>query len=258
MRVCFGNAPSTTGTKASAARVGYWFGSERRTGAWGHYVSPEQAAENNLGDARNQVTAAYDQLQREPGDRRSNFSRWQVPGVQRFQRITPESHRHRGDSGGTATRRSQESKREMGGWGWFPDSTRFLVACHPSTEEFSEWNSDTTSIWSVSAPAGTPTRLRDHAVLGSVSPDGSQVHSPQTRASAASANFGSWDRMVSRHENFTRSMTTLELAGSGVVSRRQAIWIHPDEFVGRQHFESRLELGRAHYHIRSLPIERDR
>ena len=59
--------------------------------------------------------------------------------------------------------------------GWFPDSTRFLVACHPSTEEFSEWNSDTTSIWSVSAPAGTPTRLRDHAVLGSVSPDGSTV-----------------------------------------------------------------------------------
>jgi hypothetical protein len=37
--------------------------------------------------------------------------------------------------------KDQSVRWEVGGW--FPDSTRFLVASHPSTEEWSEWNSDT-------------------------------------------------------------------------------------------------------------------
>jgi len=55
---------------------------------------------------------------------------------------------------------------------WFPDSNRFLVNLHPATEE---WNSATNSIWVVSVLGGAPTRLRDHAIAWSVSPDGSLV-----------------------------------------------------------------------------------
>jgi serine/threonine protein kinase len=55
---------------------------------------------------------------------------------------------------------------------WFPDSNRFLVNLHPTTEER---NSANTSIWVVSVLGGAPTKLRDHAIAWSVSPDGSLV-----------------------------------------------------------------------------------
>ena len=55
---------------------------------------------------------------------------------------------------------------------WFPDSNRFLVNLHPAAEE---WNSATNSIWVVSVLGGAPTKLRDHAIAWSVSPNGSLV-----------------------------------------------------------------------------------
>ena len=58
---------------------------------------------------------------------------------------------------------------------WFPDSTRFLVNVHPSAAEWHERSSDNGSIWAVSVLGGAPTKLRDHAVAWSVSPDGSLV-----------------------------------------------------------------------------------
>ena len=67
----------------------------------------------------------------------------------------------------------QSVKWEVGVW--FPDSTRFLVNIHHSTEDWNEWNSVNTSIWAVSVLGGAPTKLRDHAVAWAVSPDGSLV-----------------------------------------------------------------------------------
>ncbi len=58
---------------------------------------------------------------------------------------------------------------------WFPDSARFLVNAYPSIEEWNEWNSNTASIWSVSVLGGEPVKLRDHALVCAVSPDGSLV-----------------------------------------------------------------------------------
>jgi eukaryotic-like serine/threonine-protein kinase len=58
---------------------------------------------------------------------------------------------------------------------WFPDSTRFVVNLHPGTEEWNEYSSVTSSIWVVSVLGGAPTKLRDHAIAWSVSPDGSLV-----------------------------------------------------------------------------------
>ncbi len=69
--------------------------------------------------------------------------------------------------------KDQIIKWEVGSW--FPDSTRFLVNIHPSTEEWNEWSSVTTGIWAVSVLGGAPTKLRDHAVAWAVSPDGSLV-----------------------------------------------------------------------------------
>jgi eukaryotic-like serine/threonine-protein kinase len=69
--------------------------------------------------------------------------------------------------------KDQSVKWEVGSW--FPDSTRFLVNIHPSTEDWNEWSSVNTSIWAVSVLGGAPAKLRDHAVLYSVSPDGSLV-----------------------------------------------------------------------------------
>jgi len=69
--------------------------------------------------------------------------------------------------------KDQSVKWEVGSW--FPDNTRFLVNIHPSTEDWNEWNSVNTSIWVVSVLGGPPTKLRDHAVAWSVSPDGSLV-----------------------------------------------------------------------------------
>jgi len=47
---------------------------------------------------------------------------------------------------------------------WFPDSKGFLANAHPSSESRSEWSSETTSAWVVSAGGGVPRKLRDHAV----------------------------------------------------------------------------------------------
>jgi eukaryotic-like serine/threonine-protein kinase len=60
---------------------------------------------------------------------------------------------------------------------WFPDSNRFLVNLHPATEEpaTEEWDSATNSIWVFSVLGGAPTKVRDHAIAWSVSPDGSLV-----------------------------------------------------------------------------------
>jgi len=58
---------------------------------------------------------------------------------------------------------------------WFPDSTRFLVNVHPSVEAWNEWSSASTNIWTVSALGGMPTKLRNHAIAWSISPDGSTV-----------------------------------------------------------------------------------
>src|SRR5438876_11486221 len=69
--------------------------------------------------------------------------------------------------------KDQSVKWEVGAW--FPDSTRFLVNIHPSTEDWNEWSSVNTGIWAVSVLGGAPTKLRDHAVAWSVSPDGSLV-----------------------------------------------------------------------------------
>src|SRR5439155_689758 len=83
------------------------------------------------------------------------------------------------DTGETRTVPKQEAlkdqsvKWEVGAW--FPDSTRFLVNIHPSTEEWNEWSSVTTSIWAVSVLGGAPTKIRDHAVAWAISPDGSLV-----------------------------------------------------------------------------------
>jgi eukaryotic-like serine/threonine-protein kinase len=69
--------------------------------------------------------------------------------------------------------KDQSVKWEVGAW--FPDSTRFLVNAHPSTEEYFDWSSATSSIWAVSLLGGAPTKLRDHAVAWAISPDGSLV-----------------------------------------------------------------------------------
>jgi len=63
-------------------------------------------------------------------------------------------------------------------WGitvWFPDSTRLLANAYPATEEWSEWSSDTSSIWSISLLGGAPTKLRDHALACAISPDGPTI-----------------------------------------------------------------------------------
>jgi eukaryotic-like serine/threonine-protein kinase len=69
--------------------------------------------------------------------------------------------------------KDQSVKWEVGPW--FPDSARFLVNVHPSTEDWRDWSSAASSIWVVSVLGGAPTKLRDHAVAWSVSSDGSLV-----------------------------------------------------------------------------------
>jgi len=58
---------------------------------------------------------------------------------------------------------------------WFPDSLRFLANAHPANEDPSTWSSQTSSVW-ISSVRGEPLRkLRDHAMVWSVSPDGSSI-----------------------------------------------------------------------------------
>jgi Tol biopolymer transport system component len=83
------------------------------------------------------------------------------------------------DSGETRTvpqpegLQKQSVKWESGAW--FPDSTRFLVNARDATEFWNEWSSADTSIWAVSVLGGAPTKIRDNAIVWSVSPDGSTV-----------------------------------------------------------------------------------
>lgn len=67
----------------------------------------------------------------------------------------------------------KREKWEMGTW--FPDSARLLMNAHPATEDWNEWSSASSSIWAISVLDGKPMKLRDHAVVSSVSPDGSTI-----------------------------------------------------------------------------------
>lgn len=67
----------------------------------------------------------------------------------------------------------QRQKWEFGAW--FPDSTRLLMNLHPATEEWNEWSSAAASIWAISVLGGKPMKIRDHAVVSSISPDGSTI-----------------------------------------------------------------------------------
>jgi eukaryotic-like serine/threonine-protein kinase len=58
---------------------------------------------------------------------------------------------------------------------WFPDGLRFLVNAHPAGTGGEEWNSESTSIWTVSATDGPPRKLRDTGRSYSISPDGSLI-----------------------------------------------------------------------------------
>ncbi len=64
---------------------------------------------------------------------------------------------------------------EVSGSVWFPDNARFAANAHPTTEDSSAWSSRTASIWVFSRTGEAPRQLRDHAIVWSVSPDGSLV-----------------------------------------------------------------------------------
>jgi len=69
--------------------------------------------------------------------------------------------------------KNQTVKWELGVW--FPGSTRFLANIHPATEDWNEWSSVGASLWAVSVFGGPSTKLREHAVLAGISPDGSKI-----------------------------------------------------------------------------------
>ena len=59
---------------------------------------------------------------------------------------------------------------------WFPDNIHFAANAHPATEDGpGDWSSRTSAIWVFSKAGDEPRKLRDHAVLWSVSPDGSLI-----------------------------------------------------------------------------------
>jgi eukaryotic-like serine/threonine-protein kinase len=71
-----------------------------------------------------------------------------------------------------------ELKNETITWvivSWFPDGTRFLVNAHPAGTGGEEWNSRSTTIWTVSVMEGPPRKLRDTGRSYSISPDGSLI-----------------------------------------------------------------------------------
>ena len=64
---------------------------------------------------------------------------------------------------------------EIGSTAWFPDSTRFLANAHPANENPSAWSSQSSSVW-ISSVRGEPLRkLRNNAMVWSVSPDASSI-----------------------------------------------------------------------------------
>ena len=74
----------------------------------------------------------------------------------------------------------QGMKRDSITWevidsGWFPDNAHFAVSAHPATEDSGAWSSRTASIWVFSRTGEAPRKLRDHAVVWSVSPDGALI-----------------------------------------------------------------------------------
>ena len=64
---------------------------------------------------------------------------------------------------------------ELSDSGWFPDNTHFAANSHPATEDGGVWSSGTSAIWVFSRSGDAPRKLRDHAVVWSVSPDGSLI-----------------------------------------------------------------------------------
>jgi eukaryotic-like serine/threonine-protein kinase len=58
---------------------------------------------------------------------------------------------------------------------WFPDSTRFLAASHPSSLASVSGGQEESAIWVVSILGRPPRKLRDHAELYSISRDGSLI-----------------------------------------------------------------------------------
>jgi len=64
---------------------------------------------------------------------------------------------------------------DVGSSAWFPDSTRLLANAHPASESLSAWSSEKSSIWMISVMDRAARKLRDNAVVWSVSPDGSSI-----------------------------------------------------------------------------------
>jgi len=69
--------------------------------------------------------------------------------------------------------KDQNVEWEVGAW--FPDGNRFLAGSRAAEPHWNEWNSENTNMWVISVLGGPPRKLRDHAVDGVVSPDGSLV-----------------------------------------------------------------------------------
>jgi serine/threonine protein kinase len=58
---------------------------------------------------------------------------------------------------------------------WFPDNARFLANAHPGSENLSAWSSEKSSIWMISVLGGAARKIRDDAIVWSVSPDGAFI-----------------------------------------------------------------------------------
>jgi serine/threonine protein kinase len=70
---------------------------------------------------------------------------------------------------------SQKAQWEIVLPAWFPDGQRFIANIHPAFQKSELWNSETTTVWMVSARGGVPRKLRDKSMAWAVSPDGSLV-----------------------------------------------------------------------------------
>ena len=85
------------------------------------------------------------------------------------------------ETGGTdSVAQPRDVKQDSINWelsdsGWFPDNMHFAANAHPATEDPSVWSSRTSSIWIFSRTGDAPHELRNHAVVWSVSPDGSLI-----------------------------------------------------------------------------------
>lgn len=75
---------------------------------------------------------------------------------------------------------------------WFPDSKRFFIHSHPSTETPSEWSALTSSVWLVSVLGGPPRKILDEANAYSVSPDGSWIAFTKPQDRDHEGEMGMW------------------------------------------------------------------